>query len=104
MIRKENIIDVIFKKLTTLPDGHYIDLRTYKRNRSVIIVKRTSAHVDVIESGFFNETFHHVQTNHLKKLLKNIIRREFPRSHTIRLYTMDHYQTGIADLVKRKKI
>ena len=39
MIDKEKILDTVTERLKNLPVGHYLDLRTYKRNRSVIIVK-----------------------------------------------------------------
>ena len=40
MIDKTKIIDTVCERLEKLPLGHYIDLKTYKRNRTVIIVKR----------------------------------------------------------------
>ena len=39
MIDKTKIIDAVCERLEKLPLGHYIDLKTYKRNRTVIIVK-----------------------------------------------------------------
>ena len=39
MIDKTKIIDTVLERLEKLPLGHYLDLKTYKRNRTVIIVK-----------------------------------------------------------------
>ena len=65
--------------------NHYLDLRTYKRNRSVIIVKITEEDLMVIENGFFKDRFQ-IKAAKLRKLLKSLLKKEFPRSRKIRLY------------------
>ena len=39
MIDKTRIVDTVCERLKTLPVSHCLDLRTYKRNRSVMIAK-----------------------------------------------------------------
>ena len=90
MIDKTQIIETVTERLTKLPVGHYLDLRTYKRNRSVIIVKVTGDAFLVIEDGFFKERFQ-VSSDRLKKLLMTLLKKEFPRSHKIRLYVMGKF-------------
>jgi hypothetical protein len=90
MIDKSKIIDSVCERLKKLPTGHYLDLRTYKRNRSVIIAKLGADDLLVIESGYFEERFY-LKSDKLKKLLKTVIRKEFPRSRKIRLYVMGRF-------------
>jgi hypothetical protein len=87
MIDKEKIPDTVAERLKKLPVGHYLDLRTYKRNRSVIIVKQSENNLLIIEDGFSKEKFS-ITSEKLKKLLPTLLRKEFPRSHKIRLYIM----------------
>jgi hypothetical protein len=90
MIDKTQIIETVIKSLKNLPIEHYLDLRTYKRNRSVIIVKMTDDDLLVIEDGFFKERFR-INSDKLKKLLTTLLKKEFPRSHKIRLYVMGKF-------------
>ena len=102
MIDKPSVIKTVLEKLAKLPVGHYLDLRTYKRNRSVIIVRRESDLL-IIEDGFHKESFT-VDLSKLKSLLKTLLKREFPRSNKVRLYTMGEYSPDGAAEVKRKTI
>jgi hypothetical protein len=90
MIDKEKILDTVTERLENLPVGHYLDLRTYKRNRSVIIVKQSENNLLIIEDGFSKEKFC-INSEKLKKLLTTLLRKEFPRSHKIRLYVMGKF-------------
>ena len=90
MIDKTKIIDTVCKRLKKLPLGHYIDLKTYKRNRTVIIVKVDEKKLLVIEDGYFKDRFL-IKSDKLKKLLKILLKKEFPRSKKIRLYVMGKF-------------
>ena len=59
-----------------------VDYRLDKRNRSLVIVKKSD-----IEDGYFHEQYH-LKTDKLKKTLKMLLRKEFPRSQKVRLYIM----------------
>ena len=102
MIDKNKIIDTVCERIKKLPSVHYLDLRTYKRNRSVIIVRIAEEDLLVVENGFFKERYHSTPDK-LKKLLKTLIRREFPRSRKIRLYIMGEFKDE-EDLNKKWKI
>ncbi|MEA1946181.1 MAG: hypothetical protein U9N83_02625 [Thermodesulfobacteriota bacterium] len=90
MIDKTKIIDTVRERLEKLPLGHYIDLKTYKRNRTVIIVKVDEKKLLVIEDGYFKDRFL-IKSDKLKKLLKILLKKEFPRSKKIRLYVMGKF-------------
>jgi len=100
MIDKTKIIKTVTEKLKELPLGH-LDLRTYKRNRSVIIVKQGKEDLLVIENGHYQERFY-LKQEKLKKLLKALLRKEFPRSNKIRLYVMGNFKEDEAQNLKRK--
>ena len=101
MIDKTKIIDTVRERLEKLPLGHYIDLKTYKRNRTVIIVKIDEKGLLVIEDGYFKDRFL-IKPDKLKKLLKTLLKREFPRSKKIRLYVMGKFVDEEALNTKRK--
>lgn len=103
MIDKTKILETVYEKLEKLPSGHYLDLRTYKRNRSVIIVKENESKFLVVQNGYSSERFT-VEGDKLGKLLKTVIRREFPRSNKIRLYVMGEFQEEEALGIERKII
>jgi len=101
MIDKTNIIEAVMVRLKSMPVGHYLDLRTYKRNRFVMVIKNTEDDMLVIEEGFSKEQFH-VKSDKLKKLLAALLKKEFPRSHKIRLYAMGSFAEEQALNMKRK--
>jgi hypothetical protein len=101
MIDKDKIIETVIEKLENLPLEHYLDLRTYKRNRSVAIVKKSEDDFLIIEDGYFHKRYH-LRLDKLKKTLKALLRKEFPRSHKIRLYVMGRYNKEETKDSKRK--
>ncbi len=101
MIDKTKIIDTVLERLPKLPKNHYLDLRTYKRNRSVIIVKKADEELLVIQDGYEKQRFK-IKGAKLKKLLKTLLKKEFPRSNKIRLYTMGEFDETEAAEIKRK--
>lgn len=101
MIDKATAIQTVMRKLKKLPLGHAIDLRTYKRNRSVVIARVADDEYDVVENGFFEERFL-VPLSKMKKLLKALLKKEFPRSTKIRLYDLGPAEADIH--IIRKKI
>ena len=100
MIDKTKILQTVEDRLKKLPVGHYIDLRTYKRNRSVLIVKNSATEYTFIEDGYAEERFR-IHSERLRKMLSILLRKEFPRSHKIRLYVMGVF-TEEAKKISRK--
>ena len=103
MIDKTRIIDAVCERLKTLPVSHCLDLRTYKRNRSVMIAKLAEDNLLVIENGFFKERFQ-VKPEKLRKLLKTLVKKEFPRSRKIRLYVLNKFAEDEGLNTKRRTI
>jgi len=101
MIDKTKIIDAVTERLKNLPTRHYLDLRTYKRNRSILIVKMDEDDLLIIEDGFFKERFR-INSDKLRKLLSALLKKEFPRSHKIRLYPMGRFMEKEMQNIKRK--
>ncbi|QJB55386.1 hypothetical protein [Pseudodesulfovibrio sp. zrk46] len=101
MIDKATAIPAIMNKLKKLPVGHAIDLRTYKRNRSVVIARVADDEFDVVEKGFHEERFL-VPLSRMKKLLKSLLKKEFPRSTKMRLYDLGESDADVH--IQRKKI
>lgn len=103
MIDKTKIIDTVIKRLKNLPINNYLDIRTYKRNRSVIIVKKKDDELLLIQNGYDRQTYS-IKSSQLKKLLKTLLKKEFPRSNKVRLYTMGEYNEQDATEIRRKII
>jgi len=101
MIDKATAIPTIMNKLKKLPVGHAIDLRTFKRNRSVVIARVDDDSFDVVQKGFGEDRFL-IPLSKMKKLLKNLLKKEFPRSTKMRLYDLGESAADVHIL--RKKI
>ncbi len=88
MIDIAGAIPTITTKLKKLPIGRGLDLRTYKRDRSVIILRMAEDVYEIRENGFETNLF---KTNlkEMKKVLKALLKKEFPRSNKIRVYEID---------------
>jgi CRISPR/Cas system-associated endoribonuclease Cas2 len=103
MVDKDVFLKVIVKKAEALPLGHYLDIRTYKRNRSVLLIREEEDLFRVIENGFYQNEFK-VTFKELRKLFKKLLKIEFPRSHKIRIYNMGEYDEKKAKQIKMKKL
>jgi hypothetical protein len=100
MIDKVTAMETVMRRLEKLEVGHALDLRTYKRNRSVVIARTGDDSFDVVENGFARERFE-ATTGSMRKLLKTLFKREFPRSTKIRLYDLG---PADADVTLQRKI
>ncbi|MDA8158412.1 MAG: hypothetical protein M0034_04415 [Deltaproteobacteria bacterium] len=103
MIAKETFIDILLKKLKIIPVGHYYDVRSYKRDRGFYIIKSKEDEYCILERGFFDEEFVS-DFNGLGAIFKKLLKREFPRSHKLRIYNMGEINECIFKKPKRKTI
>lgn len=87
MLDKAGAIPTILTRLKKLPVGHGLDLRTYKRDRSVCVTKLGDDTFETKQNGFERATFK-TDMKGLRKLLKTMFKKEFPRSNKIRVYEM----------------
>ncbi|MBI5695973.1 MAG: hypothetical protein HZC51_09600 [Nitrospirae bacterium] len=86
MIDKTTLIPTVLKRLKQLPVGGCLDLRPYKRNRSVVIRKTGEDYYEITEDGFFKDEMKG-DIEKVGKLMRAILKSEFPRSTKLRLYT-----------------
>lgn len=82
MVDMSNFIDYTLMKLKHIEVGEAIELLTFKKDRKVIVVKEEE-YFTLHEDGFYHEVFENLDTKELKKLLKTMVRREFPRSNRL---------------------
>ncbi len=104
MIDKTNIIQAVTERLQNLPAGHYLDVRTYKRNRYVLFIKMAEDDFLIIENGYYQERYENVPMKKINKLFKNLLKREFPRSTKVRVYNMGEYDRKSAENLHRKQL
>jgi hypothetical protein len=64
-----------------------LDIRSYKRNRSVMILLQDRRQFFIRERGYREQEFLATQSE-LAKILKTIFKREFPRSRKVRIYSL----------------
>lgn len=92
MIPIDNFIDEAIKKIRKMDILNCLDIRTYKRDRSVLIEKTENAY-NLYEDGFFKEQYENLTEEQLKKLLKVLQRKEFGRSSMVRFYKLERRDT-----------
>ena len=92
MLDITTLIPTVITRLKTLAVNDCIDLRTYKRDRSVVILKTAEDSFRIIEDGFFKDEMV-TDIAKMPKLLKALVKKEFPRSNKVRLYA-GRYEGG----------
>ena len=88
MLDKSSALSTILDRLDKLPLDHCLEIRTYKRNRRVLFHRAGEKAWNVLQDGFAKDLFEDVATEKMRKLLQNLLRKEFPRSTKIRLYAL----------------
>lgn len=101
MIDKSTALESVLRKLKKLPVGHCIDLRTYKRNRSLLILHIKNGAFIIYEDGYAATT-HEAELKGMRKLLKTLFKREFPRSNKIRMYELGEYSESMRSREMKK--
>lgn len=66
-----------------------IELLSYKRNRTIAIVLQSADRCLVLEKGYKEQEIE-ASMAELPRLLKTMIKREFPRSRKVRVFKFDH--------------
>ncbi|HDD44164.1 MAG TPA: hypothetical protein ENG63_04810 [Candidatus Desulfofervidus auxilii] len=81
LIDKDNALNWVIK---ALDKNFLLEIKSYKRNRTIKIFKK-GLYFQIVENGFWKENFQ-VKKEELRKILKKLIRREFPRSHKLWIF------------------
>ncbi|WP_320170900.1 hypothetical protein [Maridesulfovibrio sp.] len=89
------------RKLGKLPVGHCIDLRTYKRNRSLLILNTGNGCFRIHQNGYEN-AIHEAAPESIRKILKTLFKKEFPRSNKIRIYELGQFTDSMLDREMKK--
>jgi hypothetical protein len=87
MLDKAAALATVLGRAENLSVGQGLDLRTYKRDRSVAVVRQGADAFEIRQDGFGKKT-HQSDLKGLKKLLKKLLKQKFPRSRKIRLYPL----------------
>ncbi|MGL5764596.1 MAG: hypothetical protein ACRCX8_03030, partial [Sarcina sp.] len=103
MIIIDNFVFDTLKKLDEIEIGNCLDIRSYKKNRKVIIEKLENA-FNLFEDGYRKEEFLNLTKDELKKLLKIIEKIEFPRSNRLRFYVLDSKDGSVCRANYREEI
>ncbi|MFV0421484.1 hypothetical protein [Oleidesulfovibrio sp.] len=89
MVPLNSAVQEVLRRLKKLPDGGAVDMRTFKRDRSVMVQKCGNGTYRIVQDGFEQRTFADVPEAKLKKQLQSLLSKEFPRSNNVRLYQVD---------------
>ena len=93
MIDKQTAIPALLDKLAKLAPGHCLEIRTYKRNRSVCFQRLDADNFLVVRDGFGQDRFESPESK-LRKVLKVMMKQEFPRSTKVRVYDLGPCDPG----------
>ncbi len=85
LVNRNNVLATVISLLNK--EGHGVELLTYKRNRGVTIIKDSKCLLHVRERGYREKEWVVDQTE-LPKLIKSLLKKEFPRSRKVRLYQL----------------
>jgi hypothetical protein len=91
MLDKSTAVANVVRRFRTMDSGDALELLTWKRDRSLLLVKRSEDEILIQERGYEIKD-HRVSLSKLKKILKILLKREFPRSHKIRLRSISQLQ------------
>ncbi len=76
------------QQLKKMQPGQCIEILSYKRNRGVSVTLLEDGRLHVRERGYEEQEWE-VEQSGLSRLLKSVMKREFPRSRKLRVYRFD---------------
>lgn len=71
--------------ISKCPENSGVELLSYKRNRTVALIRLSDSTIHIRENGYIVEESD-IDMSELQKKLKTIIKREFPRSRKVRFF------------------
>ena len=93
MINNTDMINVVMYTLKSINVNDKVSFKTFKKDRKVEIVKLSKTY-NIIEDGFEKKKFLEIEYKEVKKILKELQKKEFPRSNKI-LYKIIRSNKGI---------
>ncbi|MGL4989555.1 MAG: hypothetical protein ACRC57_00075 [Sarcina sp.] len=103
MLTIDNFVFDTLKRVEDIKIGNCLDIRSYKKNRKILIEKLKDG-FNLYEDGFYKEEFLQLTKDELKKILKNIEKKEFPRSNKLRFYVLDSKESSVCRANYREEI
>ena len=88
LVNIDSVIRTLLQKLHKLNPPQGIELLSYKRNRSIAVLRREDNTYQVRERGYREED-RVIGRTELQKHLKSVIKYEFPRSRKVRMYQIE---------------
>ena len=85
LVNRDAVIKKVINGLAKLSPPHGFEILSYKRNRGIDVLLLDDETIWVREHGYKEEDFEVTKEN-LAKLLKSLIKYEFPRSRKLRVY------------------
>lgn len=85
LVNIDNILQETLRAIKNCPANSGIELMSYKRNRSISLIRLSDTTYLFEERGYQDQqkTIEHDQ---LSKMLKQACKREFPRSRKVRMF------------------
>lgn len=80
-VDKNRLVHETLARLSRLEEGEGLLLQPFKKDRLVCVIRRHESY-QVVERGFGRNDFV-VEMRKIRKLLKTLCRKEFPRSHKV---------------------
>lgn len=87
LVNLETTLQKVCIALTKLTPPQGLEILSYKRNRGITILRLDDQTFLVRERGY-GEFEYRVSAADLPKLLKSMMKREFPRSRKVRIYQL----------------
>ena len=85
LINVDSALKRVLSQVKKLVPDQGLEILSYKRNRGVTLVKIGEETIEVSERGYRDETFV-IPITELQRILKAIMKIEFPRSRKVRIY------------------
>lgn len=88
-IDRGRVLQESVARLSRLEEGEGLVLQPYKKDRSLCVIRRKDMY-QVLERGFARKEFV-VEIQKIRKLLKTLCKKEFPRSNRLwlNIYTVE---------------
>lgn len=85
LVNIESALKQAVSRLSRMPPPEGLEILSYKRNRSVYLMRKDEGSILIRERGFVEQELV-VGLDELQKKLKPIFKTEFPRSRKVRIY------------------
>lgn len=93
MINCDDFVAAVIRQMKSAQPGQGLEVLTFKGDRSITITKTAPDTYLVTEKGFTAAQYPDLSLEKLKKVLKTLEKREFPRSNKLRTRKIDSGET-----------